>query len=274
MLSRTLSWLGKFGWKKWLLIIAPIVIIIVLMVVVPASYYFSRNRKPTDYSGTLAQATVVYSVTYDSGDGLTDISTFTRKVIDTGVKEDSQICFHVVTVYDPSPSRRVSSVLGSVTPKLGTEELWRNRGDLRKVQTISMETDVPVLNTVKITTTYSQYVNYPGWPYHLGDSWTYQALNKPDFALQAPWTDTFQADVVSDNALVQVGDMQYQCFEVVHTLTATTTSHPSGGGIGATIIEYWYSGGKMIDPIKQVDSLHFEGTEIQTITEDVPLPLF
>jgi hypothetical protein len=267
--------LRKLGWKKWLLIVASVVIIILVVVVaVPAIMYYSRNRHPVDYSGTLAQATAVYFVTYDSGDGLTDNSTFTRKVIETGVKEESQICFHEVTVYDPYPRRRVSSILGSMTFKLGTEELWRNQGDLRKVQTISMETDVPVLNTVKITSTYSDYVNYPGWPYHLGDNWTYQMLNKPDFALQSPWTDTFQADVVSDNALVQVGDTQYQCFEVVHTLIATTTSHSSGSGIGGTIIEYWYTGGKTIDPIKQVDSLHFKGTEIQTITGDVPLPLF
>jgi len=274
-LSRTLSRLRKLGRKKWLLIIAPIVtIILVLVVVVPAVYYYSRNRKPVDYSETLAEATAIYSVTYDSGDGLSDNSTFTRKVIETGVKEDSQICFHVTTVYDPYPRRRVSSILGSVTPKLGNEDVWRNQGDLRAVQTISLETDVPVLNTVKITSTYSQYANYPGWPYHLGDSWTYQVLNKPDFALQAPWTDTFQADVVSDNVLVQVGDTEYQCFEVVHTLIATTTSHPSGSGIGGTIIEYWYTGGKMIQPIKQVDSLHFKGTEIQTVTGDVLLSVF
>jgi hypothetical protein len=247
----------------------------VLVVVVPAVYYyFSRNRKPVDYSAALAQATAIYSVTYDSGDGLSNNSTFTRKVIETGVKEDSQICFHAVTVYDPYPSRRVSSILGSLTPKLGTEEVWRNQGDLRVVKKISLETDLPVLNTVKLTITCSQYVNYPGWPYHLGDSWTYQTLYTPDSALQAPWTDTFQADVVSDNALVQVGDTQYQCFEVVHTLIATTNPHPSGSGIGGTITEYWHTGGKTIGPIKQVDSLDFKGTEIQTITGDVPLPLF
>jgi hypothetical protein len=266
--------LRKLGWKKWLLVIPPIVVIIVLVVIVPASYYFSRNRKPTDYSGTLAQATVVYSVTYDSGDGLSNNSTFARKVIETGVKVDSQTCFHVVTVYDPYPSRRVSTILGSVTPKLGTEEVWRSQHDLRVVQKISLETDLPVLNTVKLTMTFSQYVNYPGWPYHLGDNWTYQTLYTPDSAIQAPWTDTFQADVVSDNALVQVGDTEYQCFEVVHTLIATTNPHPSGNGIGGTITECWYTGGKTIGPIKQVDSLDFKGTEIQTITGDVPLPLF
>ena len=54
----------------------------------PASYYFSRNRKPTDYSGTLTQATVVHSVTYDSGDGLSNNSTFTRKVIETAVSNN------------------------------------------------------------------------------------------------------------------------------------------------------------------------------------------
>jgi hypothetical protein len=275
-LSRALSWLRKLGWKKWLLITVPIVIIIILVVVVavPAIMYYSRNRHPVDYSETLAQATAVYSVTYDSGDGLTDNSTFTRKVIETGVKEESQICFHEVTVYDPYPRRRVSSILGSMTFKLGTEEVWRDQGDLRVVEKMSLETDLPVLNTLKMISTYSQYVDYPGWPYHLGDSWTYQELATPDSPLQKAWTNTWQADVVSDNAMVQVGDKQYRCFEVVHTLTDTTNPHPAGTGIGGTIVEYWYGGGKTIGPIKQVDSINYKGIEIQTITGDVPLSVF
>jgi hypothetical protein len=153
-LSGALSWLRKLGWKKWLLILAPIVIIIlVVVVVVPSVYYYSRNRKPVDYSETLAQATAIYSVTYESGDGFSDNSTFTRKVIETGVKEDSQICFHVVTVYDPFPYRKVGSILGSIKPRLVQEEFWRNQDDLRLVKTMSMETGIPVLNTVKITST-------------------------------------------------------------------------------------------------------------------------
>lgn len=275
-MSRALSWLRKLGWKKWLLITVPIVIIIILVVVVavPAIMYYSRNRHPVDYSETLAQATAVYSVTYDSGDGLTDNSTFTRKVIETGVKEESQICFHEVTVYDPYPRRRVSSILGSMTFKLGTEEVWRDQGDLRVVEKMSLETDLPVLNTLKMISTYSQYVDYPGWPYHLGDSWTYQELATPDSPLQKAWTNTWRADVVSDNAMVQVGDKQYQCFEIVYTLTDSTNPRPGGAGIGGTITEYWYSGGKTIGPIKQVDSLNYMGNEIQTITGDVPLSVF
>ncbi len=265
----------KLGWKKSLLIIALIVIIIlVLVVVVPAVCYYSRNRKPVDYSETLAQATATYSVTYQSGDGLTDDTTLTWKVIDNGLKEASQICFYEVTVYDPYPYRRVNTLVGLITPKLGTEEVWRNQDDLRIVKKISLETDVPLVNTVKIAMTYSRYANYPGWPYHLGDSWTYRVLYKPDSSLQAPWTDTFQADVVSDNASLQVGDSQYECFEVVHKLVATTNPHPSGSGIGGTITEYWYSGGKMICPIKRVDSLSFKGTEIQIMIGDVSPALF
>ena len=254
---------------------APIVIIIlVVAVVVPAVYYHSRNRKPVDYSETLAQATTVYSVTYESGDGLCDISTFTRKVIEEGVEEDSQICFHQVTIYDPYPYRRGNTILGSITARIGSEEVWRNQADLRVVKIIGLETDVPIVNTVKLTATLSQYVNYPGWPYHLGDSWTYQVLCESDSSLQPSWTDSFQADVVSDNALVPVGDRQYRCFEVVHTLIATTNQHSSGSGIGGTLIEYWDSERKMIGPIKVVNSVTFEGTEIQTVTGDVPLSVF
>jgi hypothetical protein len=255
-------------------IVAPILIILVAVAVVPLVYYYSRNRTPVDYSEALSQATVTYSVAYQSGDSLSDDTTLIWKVIETGLKEDSQICFHEVTVYDPYPYRRVNTFLGPITPRLGTEEIWRNQADLRIVKKTSLETDVPIVNTVKITMTYSQYVDYPGWPYHLGDRWTYQVLYKPDSSLQAPWTDTFQTDIVSDNASVQIGDKQYECFEVVHTLVDTTNPHPSGTGIGGIITEYWYSGGKTISPIKRVDSLSFIGTEIQTTIGDVPLPLF
>jgi hypothetical protein len=148
--------LRNLGWKKWLLIIAPIVIIIlVLVVVVPAVYYYSRNRQPTDYSETLAKATATYSVTYQSGDGLSNDTTLTWKVIETGLREDSHICFHEVTVYDPYPYRRVNTSIGSVTPRLGTEEMWRDQADLRIVKKITLQTDLPIVNTVKTTITYS-----------------------------------------------------------------------------------------------------------------------
>jgi hypothetical protein len=275
-LSRALPWLRKLGWKKWLLVTGcfVIIIILVLVVTVPMAIYYSRNRKPPDYSGTLAQATAVYSVTYDSGDGFTDNSTFTRKVLDTGVKEDSQICFRVVTEYDPYPYRKVKSILGSMKPKLAQEEVWRNRDDLRVVKTMSMETDIPALNTVKITSTYSEYDSYPVWPYHLGNSWTYQVVDTPDSPLQKPWTNSFRADVVSDNAMIRVGDKQYQCFEVVHTLTDTTSPKPGGAGVGGAITQYWYTGEKTMGPIKEVDSLNYMGTEIETMTGEVPLSLF
>jgi hypothetical protein len=99
-------------------------------------------------------------------------------------------------------------------------------------------------------------------------------LSEVDSSLLAPWTDTFQAEVVSDNASVQVGDRQFECFEVVHTLVDTTNPNPSGSGIGGTITEYWYSEGKMICPVKRVDSLSFKGTEIQIMIGDVSLALF
>jgi hypothetical protein len=247
----------------------------VLVVAVPAVYYYySRNRQPVDYSETLALATATYSVTYQSGDGLTDDTTLTWKVIDNGLREASQTCFYEVTVYDPYPSRKLNTLVGSVTLRLGTEEIWRNQDNLRIVKKITLQTDVPLIRTVKTTITYSRYAHYPGWPYHLGDSWTYKVFYKPDSALQGTWTDTFQADVVSDNASVQIGDKQYECFEVVHTLVASTNSYPSGSSIGGTITEYWYTEGKMIYPIRRVDSLSFKGTEIQTMTGDVSLALF
>ncbi len=61
--------------------------------------------------------------------------TFVRKVIHTGVDEDSQNCFHEVTLYDPYPKRKVSSVIvGSIEITLQSEELWLNQADLRVVK--------------------------------------------------------------------------------------------------------------------------------------------
>jgi hypothetical protein len=262
------------GRKQWLLIAVPLVITLLIAVLVPAVYFSSRNRKPVDYSDTLAEATAAYSVTYDSGDGLTDNCTLTWKVLEAGVREDSQICFHAVTVYDPFPSRRVDTLFGVTKMKLGSDETWRNAADLQVVKTMSLQIDVPFVNTVQTTITYSNYSGYPGWPYHLGDRWTYDVSRKADVSLQPSWTETFQAEVVSDNAVVQVGGSQYQCFKVVHTLVATTNERPSGSGVGGTITEYWYTGGKSIGPIKIENALSFKGTEIQTFTGDGPLPLF
>jgi hypothetical protein len=252
----------------------PVTILVVVVVTVPTVYYHSRNREPVDYSGTLAEATATYSVSYDSGDGLSNSSTFTRKIIESGVGEDSQICFHVVTMYDPYPYRKVHSFIGSVKVKMGGEEVWRNQADLRVVKKAQMQTDLPIVNTLDTTVTYSRYSGYPGWPYHLGDDWTYEAFYQPETSLQRPWTDTFQAKVVADNAVVEVAGKEYECFEVVHTLIDTTNSIPTGSGIGGTISEYWCKDGKSIGPIKVEDSFNFIGTETQTMIGDIPLLRF
>jgi len=258
-----------------LVAIGAILLVTMVAVAILSVIYWSRNRHPVDYSDTLARATATYLVTYDGGSGMSDNIVLTRKVIQTGVKEDSQLCLHEVTVYDANPKRKVSVVIfGSIEVTLESEELWLNQTDLRMVKKTAMQKVPYFVNTVSTDITYSQYDNYPGWPYHAGDNWTYQAHYAPDISLQSPWTYTFRAEVASDNAVVQIDGVAHQCFKVVHTLVESTNKVATGGGVGATIIEYWYKDGMSIGPIRVEDYLNFAGTETMTMAGTVPLPQF
>jgi hypothetical protein len=214
-----------------------------------------------------------YLVGYDSGDGVVNSSVFTVKVIETGVLKDSQTTFHAVTVYDPYPKRKVNAIIvGSTKVTLSGEEIWRSENDLRLIHRKLMQKDLPIVNTAYTQLTYWDYKNYPGWPYHLNDSWTYKVLYDTDTPLQPKWTNTFRADVVADNAIVEVHGVDYQCFKVVHTLIASTNGTPPGGGVGSTYIEYWYKGGKSVGPVEIDDSFSYRGTETQ-IMMTAPPPL-
>jgi len=270
---RLISWLRRLG-RKWQLLLIALLIIFIVAVVVPSVVYYSRARKPANYSATPAEATAMYLVSYDSGDGVIDSSNYTLKVIETGVQKYSETSFHVVTVYDPYPKRKVNAIIvGSTKVMLAEEEIWRSQSDLRIVHRKVMQKNVPIVNTAVTQITYSGYDNYPGWPYHLNDSWTYKLFYETDTPLQPSWTDTFRANVIADDAIVELGGVEYQCFKVVHTLIATTNKTPPGGGIGSTLIEYWYKDGKSIGPVKVEDSFDFRGTETQILMgKPSPLP--
>ena len=268
---RVVSWLRRLRWR-WRLLLIALVIIFIVAVVVPSVIYFSRGRKPPDYSATPAEAMATYLVSYDSGDGVINSSKYTLKVIETGVQKDSETSFHKVTVYDPYPKRKVNAIIvGSTKVTLAGEEIWRSQTDLREVHKKVMQTNLPIVNTAVTEITYSGYDNYPSWPYHLNDSWTYKMSYDTDVPLQPKWTDTFRADVVADDATVELGGVEYQCFKVVHTLIATTNGTPPGGGVGATLIEYWYKDGKSIGPVKVEDSFSYRGTETQIMMGAPPL---
>jgi hypothetical protein len=229
---------------------------------------------PTPDSETAAEVKMTYLVSYDSGDGVVNNSKYTLKVIETGVQKDSQTCFHVVTMYDPYPERKVNAIIvGSTKVTFAAEEIWRDQGDLRVVHKRVMQTNLPIVNTATTEITYSGYDNYPGWPYHLHDSWTYKVSYVTDTPLQPKWTDTFRADVVADDAAVELEGVVYRCFKVVHTLVDTTNHTPPGPGVGATYIEYWNRDGKSIGPVEVEDSFDFKGTETRIMTGAFrPLP--
>jgi hypothetical protein len=47
-----------------------------------------------------------------------------------------------------------------------------------------------------------------------------------------------------------------------------TNAHTSpGAGVGSTYTEYWYKNYKAIGPLKIIDSLNFNGTETQIMTD-------
>ena len=268
---RVLSWLRKLSWR-WRLLLIALVVILIVTTVVPSAIYLSRGRKPPNYKTTPSEVTATYVVGYDSGDGVVNSSMFTLKIIATGLQKDSVTSFHVVTVFDPYPKRKVNAIIvGSTKVTIGTEEIWRSQSDFRIVHRKVMETDLPMVNTAITEMPYTEYENYPGWPYHLNNSWTYKIFHHTDVLLQPDWTDTFRADVVSDDAIIEIGGVAYHCFKVIHTLTASTTSTLPGGGVGSKIIEYWNKNGMSIGPLKVENSVSFRGTETRIMIGTPPL---
>jgi hypothetical protein len=77
--------------------------------------------------------------------------------------------------------------------------------------------------------------------------------------------------VVSDDATIEIGGVAYQCFKLIHTLTASTTNTLPGGGIGSTIIEYWNKNNKSIGPLKVENSVSYRGTETRIMISAPPL---
>jgi hypothetical protein len=249
-----------------------VVIVIVVLVLVPSVYYLLRGRAPPDYSEILGMANMTYVVSYDSGEGIVNESTFTLKVADTDVDIGNDTCFYTVTVMDPYPVRKVHAILvGTTKVTLASEEIWRSQEDLRVLRQEAMQTNLPIVNTAITDQTFSGYEGYPGWPYSLGDSWTYEVYYDPDTALQPNWTDTYHAEVVADDAVVVAADVEYECFKVVHTLVDTEAKKPGGGGVGSTRVEYWANTGKSIAPLKVESTVSYMGTESR-IMVDMDLP--
>ena len=271
-MRRIWSRLRRIGWK-WRLLLLVVVIVICVAVVAPSVYYLLRARDVPDYSEILPKATMTYLVSYDSGEGLVNESTYTLKVAEIDVAIGSDTCFYTVTVMDPLPERKVNAIIvGSTKVTLATEETWRSQEDFRILRQEAMQINLPIVNTAITVSTYSGYDGYPGWPYSLGDSWTYEVFRDSDTSLQPSWTDTFHAEVVADDAVVVAADVNYECFKVVHTLVDTENSTPGGGGVGSTRVEYWANNGRSIAPLKIESTVTYIGIESFIMIDSDPPP--
>ena len=266
------SRLTGLGWK-WRLLLLALVVVIGVVVVAPSVYYLSRARDAPDYSEILPKATMTYLVSYDSGDGLVNESTYTLKVAEIDVAIGSDACFYTVTEMDPLPERKVNAiVVGSTKVTLAADEIWRSQEDLRILREDMMQVNLPIVNTSITEKTFSAYNDHPDWPYSLGDSWTYEVFCDPDTYLQPDWTDTYRAEVVADDEVVVAADVEYRCFKVVHTLVDTENSTPGGGGVGSTRVEYWANNGRSIAPIKIESTVTYVGTESLIMVDSDPPP--
>jgi hypothetical protein len=215
---------------------------------------------------------MTYLIRYDSGDGLVNSCECTLKVAETGATIGSEPCIHTVTVIEPYPQRQFNAIiLGTAKARVGTVETWRSEHDLRVIHSEGMLVDAPLVNTLMTRSTYSGYDGYTGWPYSVGDSWTYEVHSDPDTFLQAPWTDSHRAEVVADDVCVSIGDAEYECFKVVHTLVGSTLSTHSGAGIGSTFVEYWPKDCRAFAPIKMENYVSYIGTETWTLVDADPM---
>ncbi len=258
--------LKKLGWKWWTLITI-VTLLLIVFVFAPAYVYLSRHRNPPNYSDIQSKGEMSFRVSYDNGNGVVDQSQRTLLVTQTNILKDSKMCYEIATIYSPYPKRKVNApVVGSTNITLAKDEMWRSRQDFRMIYEEVMQTHLPIVNTAVVKISYSEYQNYPGWPYHLNDSWTYQETFNPDVPFQSSWVDQFRAVVVADDAVVEVGGIEYQCFKVVHTLIETGDSNTSGGGVGASVTEYWCKDVKLFAPIKFEDYISYRGIETQVIS--------
>jgi len=269
-----ISWLRGLRWR-WRLALIALGVVFLVCVVVPAYIYYSRDHDPPDYGETERIAEMSYQTLYDSTDGMVNQTRETFRVIETGIRIDSETCFHSVMLYDPYPKRKVSAVIvGSTDVTLAQEETWRSQADLRLIRKEVMQVNLPIVNTAKTTLTYSAYENYPGWPYHRDDHWSYRITCDTDVPLQRGWTENYEARVVADDSMIEVDGQVYPCFKVVHTLADTSQGMVSGGGVGSTRTEYWYRENKMIGPVRSEDNIKYRGLETrQMIEAHPPAPL-
>ena len=97
-------------------------------------------------------------------------------------------------------------------------------------------------------------------------------LFESDTGLQPDWTDSYRVEVVADDEIVYVGDVEIECFKVVHTLVETTSRVPAGAGVGSTQVEYWPRDGRSIAPLKVETTVDFVGVEIRIAVDADPMP--
>lgn len=206
-----------------------------------------------------------YAVDYQSGDGIVNGATYTYAITQTGSSKDSVICFKSeLQVSDGTPKRKTyAPIVRTAIVTIAKEDQWRSEADFRLVHKYVTQTNLPIVGTLSSDVYYRDYSGYPGWPYALNQTWSYKVFTSPSHWLVRSWTDSWSAKVVSDAVEVMVGAINYTCFEVVHTITATDASPSPGSGVGGTIIEYWIKSGILSVPVKEIDESNFVGREIR-----------
>jgi hypothetical protein len=80
--------------------------------------------------------------------------------------------------------------------------------------------------------------------------------------------------VVADDEIVKVGDTEYECFKVVHTLVGTTIGITPGTGVGSTFVEFWPKDCRSIAPLKVENYLNYIGIETRILIDADPMPSF
>ena len=247
---------------------------LVLMGVPPAAFL------PSTAAAASVGDYIEYTVVYNSGAGVSNTTTWRYNVTEVDVTKDGVSgCVHIVATISDNPSdnsqraRRTShSAFGDQTVRLSQAEDWSLTNG-RHVHRYSYQSDVPIIGTNSAQIYIESMSGYPGWPYAVGNSWTYNARTDSSNGMAPDWTDTYSASVVADNEVVTAGGVDYICYKVEHTLTATTASTPPGGGVGSKVTEYWpVLDSAFLAPIKVVNNVDFVGTETRTMSSASPLP--
>lgn len=206
---------------------------------------------------------IEFAVDYSSSSG-------TWTLTETGTEDDVSTsylsnvdCFYTEATFNGGIDRSVTYPLNSAITMISMKE-WRSVEDLRVVKVFAV-TDT-IIGLAESWRYYRYLSGDAGWPYEVGDTWTYREYTVSAFN----WNDTWTVNVTGTEN-IDVNGTQIPCYVVKHTWSGTNRLFKSPSNT-VKLTEWWPISGKTIKPLKRVDSISYKYTETWTASNADPMP--